>query len=79
MADRVVTEPTDDRPSETVVVKEGSRSSALWIILAILAFLLILFFVLGNPFASTSNDGTDVNVDVPAPTINNPAPNAPAE
>ncbi len=68
----------EDRPRDTVVVKEGSRS--IWpIILGIILILLVLFLLIGNPFASDDVDITpDVNVpnqvdvNVPSPDVNVP-------
>ncbi len=67
-------ETVEERPRDTVVVKEGGQSNAGLIALAIIALLVVLFFYFGNPFAG-GGDQTDVNVDVPTPNVNVPDPN----
>lgn len=78
MADKVV-RTEEERPRDTVVVEREGKNSAGLIILAIIGFLLLLFFVFGNPFAGNDNDLTpDVNVDVPAAPTES-VPTTPAE
>lgn len=78
MADRVESDQLDERPRDTVVVKEESKSNAGWIILAVLAILVLLYLLMANPFSNSDTDG-NVDVNVPSPTVNTPTPQAPAE
>lgn len=68
MADEII-HTDEDRPRDTVVVREGRGLSTWLTILGIVLLLLALFWFFGNPFASDS-DGADVNVEVPAPNVN---------
>jgi hypothetical protein len=76
MADEVV-HTEDERPRDTVVVERdgGGRNNLGLIILAVVVILLLIFFLLGNPFSSSRDTTPDVNVDVPAPTVNEPTVN----
>ena len=75
MVDRVrEVETVEDRPRDTVVVREG-RSNAWAIILGIIIILLLIFWLWGNPFA---NKDVDVTPDVNVPEnidVNVPKPN----
>lgn len=70
-------ETTDERPRDTVVVKEGKRS--IWpIVLGIIIILLVIFWLFGNPFAGNTDVVPDVdipnevNIEVPNPDVNLP-------
>lgn len=66
-------ETVEERPRDTVVVRDGGRSNAGLIALAIIILLVILFFLVGNPFDGGGD--TDINVDTPTPNVNVPTPN----
>ncbi len=65
-------ETVEERPRDTVVVKDGGRSNSGLIALAIVILLVILFFVAGNPFDGGGD--TDINVDTPTPNVTVPTP-----
>lgn len=80
MADEIRrVETVEERPRDTTVVREKRGSSVWAIILGIILILLVLFWLIGNPFANDSTDVTpevnvpnEVNVDVPSPDVNLP-------
>lgn len=93
MADKLRrVETVDDRPRDTVVVRDNKHSSAGWIILGIIVVILLIAYLWGNPFANKDVDVTpdvnvpqEVDVNVPSPDVNlpdvdvNQQPEAPAQ
>lgn len=76
MADRVVN-TDEERPRDTVVVEREGKNSAGLIILAIIGFLLLLYFLFANPFGGSDGTVDDVDINVPTPTVDTQQPAAP--
>lgn len=75
MANEVI-HTEDERPRDTVVVeREGSKTNVGVIILAVIAILFLIFFLVGNPFSGNSGTSPEVDVNVPSPTVNTPSTN----
>lgn len=75
MANEVI-HTEEERPRDTVVVeREGSKTNVGVIILAVIAILFLIFFLVGNPFGSSSGTTPEVDVNVPSPTVNTPSTN----
>lgn len=80
MADEIRrVETVEDRPRDTVVVSDNKRSSAPWVILGIIAIILLIAYLWGNPFADKDVDVTpevnvpqEIDVNVPSPDVNLP-------